>query len=103
MQIAEQGDILELSERKLQVLVLSKDFFNRSGLSIVCPFVQSASEDALHIPVETKDRSGIALCEQLKTIDLARRHFRKKDRLNYPQIQEITDAVQSIFDYYPYG
>jgi len=99
----EQGDIIELETNRSLVLILSKNFFNKTGLSIVCPVVKKAAEDALHIPVQSDAVQGTALCEQLKTMDLERRHFRKTGSISYVQIQEITDAVQSIFDYYPYG
>ncbi len=99
----EQGDVLELEENRRQVLVLSKNFFNQTGLCIVCPVISEASSDALHIKVKAGDLEGFALCEQIKTIDLVKRRFRKRGSLSFAQIQEITDAVQSIFDYYPYG
>ena len=50
---AEQGEILELQGRVRYVLVLSRDLFNRTGMSIVCPVVENTFEDALHIPVQT--------------------------------------------------
>ena len=98
-----QGDILELNNKIRYVLVLSKDFFNRTGFSIVCPVIPNASEDALHIPVRTEQVQGIALCEQIKTIDFSSRYFKNRGRIDYVQIQNISDTVQSIFDYYPYG
>ena len=98
----EQGDIIEFVENRMQVLVLSKNFFNQSGLCVVCPVVENTAADALHIRVKADSFVGIAMCEQLKTMDLKNRYFRKKGSLSYGMIQEITDAVQSIFDYYPY-
>ncbi|MBR0397808.1 MAG: type II toxin-antitoxin system PemK/MazF family toxin [Eubacterium sp.] len=96
-----QGDIIELSREEFPALVLSKDFFNESGLAIVCPVVQKAGRDALHVLVETDQTVGIALCEQLKTMDLHKRYYRTIGRISFSSIQEITDIVQSIFDYYP--
>lgn len=98
-----QGDIIELGGEKRQALVLSKDFFNESGLAIVCPVVQKAGRDALHVVVETERVAGIALCEQLKAMDLQKRYYRTIGRISFSGIQEITDLVQSIFDYYPYS
>ena len=100
---SEQGDILELTGRIGYVLVLSKDYFNKTGMSIVCPVVRSASKDALHIPVQTDQIRGIALCEQMRSIDLSARHFKYFGKISYPQIQTVSDVIQSIFDYYPYG
>ena len=84
-------------------IVLSKDFFNQSGLSVVCPIVLTAAEDVLHIPLTVNGEQVIALCEHLKTVDLTKRHFKTIGTINFAQIQEITDIVQAIFDYYPYG
>ena len=97
-----QGSVLELSERAHRVLVLSKSFFNQSGMAIVCPVEFRASEDALHIPIHAGHLEGIALCEQMKSIDLTRRFYRIISQIDYTQVQYITDVVQSIFDYYPY-
>ena len=78
------------------------EYVTQSGLCVVCPVVENTAADALHIRVKADSFVGIAMCEQLKTMDLKNRYFRKKGSLSYGMIQEITDAVQSIFDYYPY-
>ena len=98
-----QGDILHLENMKFMILILSKDFFNRSGLTIACPVMEKAAPDALHIPVETGKIKGTAMLEQLKSLDLRSRHYLKKGHISFEQIQEISDAVQSIFDYYPFS
>lgn len=98
-----QGTIIELSNEKKKAIVLSKDFFNQSGLSVVCPIVLTATEDVLHIPLTVNGEQVIALCEHLKTVDLAKRHYKTIGTITYAQIQEVTDVVQAIFDYYPYG
>ena len=100
----EQGTVIELSNEKKKALVVSKDFFNKSGLSVICPVVFSATEDALHIPlIINGEQEMIALCEHLKTVDLERRHYKKIGTVTFSQIQEITDVIQAIFDYYPFG
>ncbi len=99
----EQGTIIELSKEKKNALILSKDFFNQTGLSVICPIVSKASQDALHIPLIINGKQMIALCEHLKTVDLAKRHYKKIGAISFSQIQEVTDAVQAIFDYYPFG
>ena len=97
------GEILILEKQRFPVLVLSKEFFNDSGMIIACPIVKSASEDALHISICTKELSGIALLEQLKSLDINARHFKRSGQISYDQIQNISDAVQGIFDYYPFS
>jgi len=98
----QQGALIELDVSKQRLLVLSKAFFNRTGLCVVCPVVPDAPSDALHLKIKSKRYSGTALCEHLKTIDLKSRHYRNLGTLSYEQVQETTDAIQAIFDYYPF-
>ncbi len=98
-----QGDILSVESLSFPVLVVSKNFFNQSAQVIACPVRQEASPDPLHIPIETDDISGFVLCEQLKLLDLRVRGHRKISELKLESIMDITDAIQGIFDYYPYN
>lgn len=103
MILVRQGDVLFLEKNSMHVLVLSRDFFNRSGIAIVCPVRKEAFEDALHISVETPVFKGTALLEHIKSIDLQTRFYRKITEIPFEQIQDISDAVQSIFEYYPFS
>ena len=96
-----QGDIIRLENPQITAVVLSRRFFNRSGMAVICPALDSASKDALHIPVKTKEYEGIALLEHLKSMDLRARHFKKIGEISLEQIQDSSDAVQDIFNYYP--
>lgn len=95
----EQGDILAVEKIKGAVLVVSKNFFNRSEQAIVCPIVCSTEPDPLHIEIITKEVQGSVLCEQMKLLDLRYRGYKKISRIKYPEIINITDAIQAIFDY----
>lgn len=98
-----QGEIILIEGNRQCALVLSRDLFNRTGLAVLCPVMKSTSADALHIPVSYPEYEGIAMIEQLKTFDLNKRLYQTIAQLSYDQIQNLTDAVQAIFDYYPYG
>ncbi len=95
----EQGDILSVERIKGSVLVVSKNFFNITEEVIVCPVVKSSSQDPLHIQIKTQTVEGIVLCEQMKLLDLRIRGFKKIDSIQYVDVMNITDAIQSIFDY----
>lgn len=95
----EQGDILSIEGIKDSVLVVSKNFFNTAEMAIVCPIVKNAMLDPLHIEISTKEINGYVLCEQMKLIDLRVRGFKHLSRIRYEDIMNITDAIQSIFDY----
>ncbi len=98
-----QGDILSIERINTPVLVVSKTFFNKSEQIIACPIMLKSFEDPLHISIETKDIQGYVLCEQMKLLDLRVRGYKKISELPMEEIMNITDAIQSIFDYYPFG
>ena len=101
--VIHQGEVLELEAGKQRILVVSRDFFNQTGLCVVCPVTAAEEEDPLHIRVTFGNTEGTVLCEHLKTMDLKKRHYRTCGTLELCQIQDVSDAVQAIFDYYPYG
>ena len=50
MACAQQGDILWLDKEEQYVLVLSREFFNHSGMSVVCPLRDNAKPGAFVLP-----------------------------------------------------
>lgn len=98
-----QGDILSIERINTPVLVVSKTFFNKTEQIIACPILSKTSEDPLHIPIDTDDVQGVVLCEQMKLLDLRVRGYKKNTEISMEEIMNITDAIQSIFDYYPIG
>ena len=95
----EQGDVLRVSGITLPVVVVSNNFFCRSGCAVVCPLLSKASEGPLHIYAETENLKGYVLCEQLKFLDLSGRRFTKLGSVPYFDMMDISDAVMGIFDY----
>ena len=102
MKTIEQGDIIRVSHGLVPFLVVSSDFYNQSGLAVVCPIVPDASSDAMHIEIKTDQISGIVLCEQIAVVSIADRECNIKDHLSGNLLLEIVFRVQSIFDYVPY-
>jgi mRNA-degrading endonuclease toxin of MazEF toxin-antitoxin module len=80
-------------------LVVSKNFFNATEQAILCPIVTDTFPDPLHIAIRTDEVQGSVMCEQMRLLDLKYRGFKKVGRVHYSDIIDITDAVQSIFDY----
>ena len=99
MQTIEQGDILKVIGLKYPVIVVSNNFFNESGKAIVCPILKNAVEGPLHIMLKDSSVEGYVLCEQVRYVDLAERHFSKLQATHYFDIMDISDAVMGIFDY----
>lgn len=95
----EQGDVLAVENMKGKFLVVSKNFFNSTEQAVLCPIVQDTFLDPLHIEVEADDVCGIVMCEQMRLLDLRYRSYKKIGQIHYPEIINITDAIQSIVDY----
>ena len=94
-----QGDILKIERIKMPVLVVSKDFFNQTGEIIGCPIYKNGEPGALHIKIDTDEVTGYVQCEKMALLDMNIREYLKIDRVHMPEIIDITDAIQSIFDY----
>lgn len=97
----EQGDILRVEKISGPLLVVSKNFFNQSEQAICCPVAAVARPDPLHISVATEEIQGVVMCEHMKLLDLKIRGYKKISSIAYDELVDITDAIQSIFDYYP--
>ena len=95
----QQGDILKIEKIKSPVLIVSNEFFNKSGEIIGCPITMNAMEGPLHIFVSTNEVEGYVLCEQLKMFDLRVRGHKKIDQIKWSEKINISDAVQGIFEY----
>lgn len=79
--------------------MVSNNFFNESGLVMVCAVVNNAEPGPLHIKLQTPEIEGFVLCEQLKLIDLRSRRFSRIGTVLQYDVLNIADAVMSIFDY----
>ena len=95
----EQGDMITVEKLQGQFLVVSKNFFNATEQVIVCPVLQDTFRDPLHIEVTVDETHGIVMCEQMRLVDLRYRGYKKVGQISYADVIEITDAIQSIFDY----
>lgn len=99
VQMPQQGDILTIEKIKHPVLVVSKDFFNASGEIIGCPIFKISIPSPLHIFISTDKSDGYVQCEKLALLDLSVRGYKKIDNVSMMDKINISDAVQSIFDY----
>ncbi len=97
--VVEQGDVLKVDNVKVPVLTVSKNFFNQTGEIVGCPVYTNGAPGTLHKKIETDRVSGIVHCEKLALFDLSIRRYAKIGRISMSDIVEITDTVQSIFDY----
>ena len=96
---AEQGDVLKVSSLPYPFVVVSKNFFNESGLVMGCPILPEAIPGPLRIHCESIQKPGYIYCEQMRLVDLNIRRFSKIDSVSFNDMIDIADAIQSIFDY----
>ena len=99
MEHLHQGDILKIEKIKHPVLIASKDFFNTSGEIIGCPIINNSIPGPLHIWMSTENIEGYIQCEKLALLDLSIRGYKKTDRLPASEMINVSDAIQSIFEY----
>ena len=99
MEVLHQGDILKIEKIEHPVLIVSKDFFNTSGEIIGCPIINNSMPGPLHIWMSTEENEGYIQCEKLALLDLSIRGYKKVDSLPIPQMINVSDAIQGIFEY----
>lgn len=99
MDALHQGEILKIENIKHPVLVVSKDFFNTSREIIGCPIIKDSMPGPLHIWMSTEENEGYIQCEKLALLDLSVRGHRRIDRLPISEMINVSDAIQSIFEY----
>ena len=99
MEELHQGDILKIEKIKHPVLVASKDFFNQSGEIIGCPIIKDSIPGPLHIWMSTDENEGYIQCEKLALLDVSIRGYKRIDRLPIFEMMNVSDAIQSIFEY----
>lgn len=103
-----QGDILFLDfspqtghEQKgvRPAVVVSNDFFNRrTRIAIVCPITNTDREFPLHVPLDERtETTGVIMCEQIKSLDIAARNASFKETLPTDLLEEILDIVNGFF------
>ena len=99
MTIVEQGDLLKVDGVTHPVIVVSNNFFNKSGRVIACPILKKAVPGPLHIALSESVVEGFVLCEQVRYLDLTARHYAKLSQAHYFEIMDISDAVMGMFEY----
>ena len=99
MTIVEQGDLLKVDGVTHPVIVVSNNFFNKSGRVIACPILKKAVPGPLHIALSDSVVEWVVLCEQVRYLDLTARHYAKLSQAHYFEIMDISDAVMGMFEY----
>ena len=96
-----QGDVIKISGFKDKYMIISNDSFIKNyNCFHICPIIQSDNESPIHPLIKTNLCEGyLAICEQIKLIDPQSRACSKISRLDFSDIQNISDIVQGLFEY----
>ena len=93
----EQGMILKIEGISHLVLVVSNDTINQTGRVVVCPVYVPEVTPTLSVPLE----NGMSVvCDTIRQLDLAVRRYAHREKVSLAKMIQITDRVQSMFDYY---
>ena len=107
--MVKQGDIIKLNFNPhlgheqagyRPAVVISNNFFNaRSNMTIVCPITNTDRAYPLHIPLDSRTAvTGVVMCDQLKTVDLAHRTHRFAEKLPTDLLNQVLEAVFSTIE-----
>ena len=98
MSIYVQGDLLKAEGIRDLILIVSKNVYNETGQAIVCPVRDGRYSSPTTYILEGKGKTVI--CDHLRYLDLDARNIRKTGEVSINDIVEISNIVESLFDYY---
>ena len=98
MSIYVQGDLLKAEGIRDLILVVSKNVYNKTRQAIVCPVRDGRYSSPTTYILEEKGQTVI--CDHLRYLDLDARNIRKTGEVSINDMVEISNIVESLFDYY---
>lgn len=104
--IPERGDIVWINFSphrgheqggRRPAVVLSKNAYNkRTGLAILCPITSRVKGYPFEVAVHTKSIDGVALADQIKSLDLASRGTEFIAHLDPQTLNEIAEIAKEL-------
>ncbi len=104
-----QGDIVLIDfgrpnsgneqEGRRPVLIVSNDLLNQTGLYWVVPITSTSKSFPTRIALDSRTvTTGYTLVDQLRPMDLAKKHPEKKEVCPTDILQEVMDTIRSIVE-----
>jgi mRNA interferase ChpB len=81
------------------VLIVSPDDYNKDFLPLVCPITTGGSyvrDKGFAVPVSGGKTTGVALCNQARTLDIRARRGRRIEAAEASVVQQALWALQDI-------
>lgn len=105
----EQGDIITLEfdpqagheqKGRRPALVVSNNIFNNfTKIAMVCPITNTNRNFPLHVPLDERTATtGLVMCEQVKSLDIAARNAVFKERAPADIIEEVIDILSGFIE-----
>ena len=94
-----QGDIINIRGIEFPVLVVSNDYYNKSGTVIACPIVKSNPDLTFQVRVDTPQTSGFVCCDNMKQLNLEKRGYTARGSISVAGLLQVLDRIHSVFDF----
>ncbi|MGA1847632.1 type II toxin-antitoxin system PemK/MazF family toxin [Deferribacter abyssi] len=104
--VPEKGDIVHLDfnptlgheqKGKRYAVVISHSYFNlKTGMSFVIPITSKIKNYPTHIIIEEGKINGVAMVDQMRSIDYKARNAQFVQKLSDSKMEEILDIIESI-------
>ena len=78
-------------------VVLSKRSYNeRSGLALVCPVTSRVKGYPFEVPVKTKTITGVALADQIRSVDWSARKAERIEALDTKSLRDVARIAAAL-------
>jgi mRNA interferase MazF len=103
-----QGDIIKLNLDPTKgheqagyrpVLVINNASHSRaSNMIIVCPITNTDRKTPLHVHLDGLKTTGFVMCDQIRSVDIRARDYKKIETVGTDTLWEVCDIVQGSVD-----
>ena len=93
----EQGSIIKIEKLNGYFLVISRNIYNVSEQIIVVPIIENGKEGTFRLPVNSKYIEGVAICDEIRKIDIRVRGYSIISYINNNDLFSIISIIQDLF------
>ena len=94
-----QGDIIKIEGINQELVVVSKDIYNKTDQVVVCLITKEKKTDPLAVEIMYEKKKAYVLCDQIRHFDLFVRGSKKVGEVSLAERLEIADVIQALFEY----
>ena len=94
-----QGDIITVRGIEFPVLVVSNDYYNKSGTVIACPVVKDDPNITFQVHIDTQQTAGYVCCDNMKQLNLEKRGYTARGSISVAGLLQVLDRIHSVFEF----